>query len=30
MKEHDIPSQILKSILDCLTQLRLDPNMCDF
>ena len=29
-EEHDIPSQILKSILDCMAQLSLDPNMCGF
>ena len=27
-EEHDIPSQILKTILDCMPQLFLDPNMC--
>ena len=29
-EEHDIPSQILKTILDCMPQLFLDPNMCGF
>ena len=29
-EEHDIPSHILKTILDCMPQLFLDPNMCDF
>ena len=29
-EEHDIPSQILRTILDCMTQLFLDLNMCVF
>ena len=29
-EEHDIPSQILKTILDCMRQLFLDSNMCGF
>ena len=29
-EENDIPSQILKTILDCMPQLFLDPNMCGF
>ena len=27
-EEHDIPSQVLKTIFDCMPQLFLDPNMC--
>ena len=26
---HTIPSQILKTILGCMSQLFLDPKMCD-
>ena len=30
-EEHNIPSQILNPILDCMPQLFfLDPNMCGF
>ena len=29
-EEHDIRSQISKTILDCLPPLFLDPNMCGF
>ena len=29
-KTRYIPSQILKTILDCMPQLFLDPNMCGF
>ena len=29
-EEHGIPLQILKTILDCMLQLYLNPNMCDF
>ena len=29
-EEHSIPPQILKTILDCMPQLFLDPNMCGF
>ena len=28
--EHDIPSQILKTILDCMSHLFLNTNMCAF
>ena len=29
-EEHDIPSQILKTIFYCMPQLFLDPHMCGF
>ena len=29
-KEHDIPSQILKTIFELQASLLLDPNMCGF
>ena len=29
-EEHDMPSQILKTILDCMPQLFLDPSVCRF
>ena len=29
-EEHAIPSQIVKTVLDCMAQLFLDPNMCVF
>ena len=29
-EEHDIPSQISKTIFDCMPQLFLDTNMCGF
>ena len=30
IEEHDIPSQILKTMLDCIPRLFLYPNICGF
>ena len=29
-EDHDMPYPILKTILNCMSQLFLDPNMCGF